>query len=113
MNGYAVVSSVHLHGPVYTKFGQRLTWLSRPSPIHGPASIVYLGGCQSSFGREQLSSRGSIFRGDNFALFMGDTFSRGGIVPHFWIRYIEKGPHYMEGIGYFVTPAHLLVMVKM
>jgi len=36
---------------------------------------------------------------------MGDTFARGGIVPHvqidptrsIWIRYIKKGPHYIGG----------------
>src|SRR6218665_203411 len=53
------------------------------------SSIVYLGGCQLSFGREQLGSRGIIF--------MGDTFAR---VPHVKIYLagyaISKlGPHYM------------------
>ena len=99
MNGYTVVSYVRLRGPVYPTVGLRLAWLSRPNPIHGSASIVYLGGCQSSFGREQLSSRGFFFKGDNFVRFMGDAFARGGIVPHvqidpagsMWIRYIENG----------------------
>src|SRR6218665_1266021 len=50
--------------------------MSHPSPIHEP--IVYLGGCQSSFGREQLSSRGSIFKVDNFVRFMVETFARVG-----------------------------------
>jgi len=63
MNGYAVVSSVRLHGPVYLTVGLHLVWLSRPNPILDPASIVYLGGCQSSFGREQLSSRRILFQG--------------------------------------------------
>jgi len=86
MNGYAVVSSVRLRGPVYPTVGLRLAWLSCPNPIPGPALlvlIVYLGGCQSSFGqeREQLSSAGSI-----------------------WICYIEKGTTLHGGIGYFMTP---------
>jgi len=38
----------------------------------------YLDGCQLSFGREQIGSRGIIFKGDNFVRFMGDTFARGG-----------------------------------
>ena len=101
MNGQAVVSSV------------RLT--DSPQSIHGLASIVYLGGCQSSFGREQLSSRESVFKGDNFVRIMGDTFARGGIVPHVQIdpagsieyAISKRGPHY-KGDRLFRDTGHIL-----
>jgi len=61
------------------------------------ASMVYLGGCQLSFAREQLGSRGIIFQGDNFVRFMGirllegDSSTRSDWSGSIWIRYyIEK-----------------------
>jgi len=74
--------------------------------IHGPPSIVS--------DENNLVQVGSFFKGDNFVRFMGDTFARGGIVPHvqidpvgsIWISYIEKGTTLHGGIGYFVTDAY-------
>src|SRR6218665_2908587 len=63
--------------------------------------------------RLSIVLRGSIFKGDNFVRFMGDTFARGGSCHTFIYIYIwpnqseyaisKRGPHYM-GLGYFVTP---------
>jgi len=73
MSGYAVVSSVRFRLLTRYRPTPRLTEspLPTPGPIHGPArfvtkhtTIVYLGGCQLSFGREQLGSRGIIFQGE-------------------------------------------------
>src|SRR6218665_126651 len=66
----------------------------------------------SSFGREQSSSRGSFFKGDNFGRFMGDTFARGGSFHTFRLirpdqsEYVisKREPHFM-GDRLFVTPA--------
>jgi len=64
VTGYAVVS-VRLRRPV-DQTTPRLTESHLPALFVGQqsASILYLGGCQSSFGREQLSSRGIIFKGE-------------------------------------------------
>src|SRR6218665_2668276 len=56
----------------------------------------------SSFGREQSSSRGSFFIGDNFVRFMGDTFARGGSfhtfrlirLDQFEYAILNRGPHH-------------------
>jgi len=100
MKGYAVVSSVRLRGPIYQTVVLCLAWLSRPNYIHGPASIVHLGGCQSSFGGEQLRSRGILFKGitsyDSWGIRLheGDRSRRsdwsGGSI---WIRYEEIHTH--------------------
>src|SRR6218665_2362118 len=83
--------------------------------VRTPLCTPLLGGRQLSFGRDQLGSRGSFLKRNNFVRFMGDTFARGRIVPHVQIDpagyAISKGgpPRYMGGdICYIVTRALMI-----
>ena len=121
MNAYSVVSSIRLRCPINPTVGIRLAWLSRPCPIHGIASIVYPGCCQLSFGREQLNSRGSLYKGDTFVRFMGGTFARGGSFHTFRLIWPDQSPPLLSkimgttlhgGIVYFVTQAPIFLNKK-
>jgi len=76
-----------------------LFWRSGSASVHGPASIVYLGGCQSSFGRKQLSFSTEIISYDSW----GIRLHEGGSLHTFRLirpdqsKYAisKRGPHYM------------------
>src|SRR6218665_3508992 len=77
------------------------------------SSIVYLGGCQLSFDREQFGSRGIAFQMGQFRTIhgeyvctRGDRSTRSDRSGRINLNTLyRKGDNIIWGTGYFVTPA--------